>query len=96
MKLCLDAQGRFIPAHRRYRELLRVLTNSRSQVLTMMTSPDLICEPGIPLTHYRLPGHNAAARDLAEGIVHRVLSENASGRHAFFACLRTPPPLKPS
>jgi tetratricopeptide (TPR) repeat protein len=58
---CLDAQGRFISAHRRYRELLRVLTDSRSQAVTVMTSRDRICEPGIPLTHYRLPGLDQAA-----------------------------------
>lgn len=58
---CLDAQGRFIEAHRRYRELLRVLTDVRSQAVTVLTSRDRICEPGIPLTHYRLPGLDRAA-----------------------------------
>ncbi|MBD1914626.1 MULTISPECIES: NB-ARC domain-containing protein [Cyanophyceae] len=52
----LDAQGQFIAPHRRYSELLRVLADSRGQTLTLMTSRDRLCEPGIPITHYRLPG----------------------------------------
>lgn len=52
----LDAQGQFITAHRRYGELLRVLADPRGQTLTLMTSRDRLCEPGIPITHYRLPG----------------------------------------
>jgi tetratricopeptide (TPR) repeat protein len=58
---CLNAQGRFVEAHRRYQELLRVLTDARSQVVTVLTSRDRICEPGIPLTHYRLPGLDSTA-----------------------------------
>ena len=57
----LDAQGQFIAAHRRYGELLRVLADSRGQTLTLMTSRDRLCEPGIPVTHYRLPGLELAA-----------------------------------
>lgn len=52
----LDAQGQFIAAHRRYSELLRVLADSRGQTLTLLTSRDRLCEPGIPIAHYRLPG----------------------------------------
>ncbi|MBD2107601.1 ATP-binding protein [Nodosilinea sp. FACHB-13] len=52
----LNAQGQFIAPHRRYSELLRVLADSRGQTLTLMTSRDRLCEPGIPITHYRLPG----------------------------------------
>ncbi|MBD2229956.1 ATP-binding protein [Phormidium tenue] len=57
----LDAQGQFIAAHRRYGELLRVLADPRGQTLTLMTSRDRLCEPGIPITHYRLPGLELAA-----------------------------------
>jgi tetratricopeptide (TPR) repeat protein len=57
----LDAQGCFIKPHRRYQELLRVLTDTRGQTITIMTSRDRICEPGIPLVHYRLPGLSQAA-----------------------------------
>lgn len=53
---CLDAQGCFVHAHRRYGELLRILTDPRSQTVTVITSRDRLCEPGLPLTHYRLPG----------------------------------------
>ncbi|MBD2114305.1 MULTISPECIES: tetratricopeptide repeat protein [Cyanophyceae] len=52
----LDVQGQFIAPHRRYSELLRVLADSRGQTLTLITSRDRLCEPGIPITHYRLPG----------------------------------------
>ena len=61
LESCLDAQGQFIPPHRRYRELLRVLTDTRSQAVTVLTSRDRICEPGIPLIHYRLPGLDQTA-----------------------------------
>ncbi|MEO1068113.1 MAG: NB-ARC domain-containing protein, partial [Cyanobacteria bacterium J06638_6] len=57
----LDAQGRFIAPHRRYAELLRVLADSRGQTLTLMTSRDRLCEPGLPIAHYRLPGLGLAA-----------------------------------
>ncbi|WP_017300649.1 ATP-binding protein [Nodosilinea nodulosa] len=52
----LDAQGQFIAPHRRYGELLRVLADSRGQTLTLLTSRDRLCEPGLPIAHYRLPG----------------------------------------
>ena len=52
----LDAQGQFMAPHRRYGELLRVLADSRGQTLTVLTSRDRLCEPGLPLAHYRLPG----------------------------------------
>ncbi len=57
----LDAQGQFIAPHRRYSELLRVLADSRGQTLTVITSRDRLCEPGLPIAHYRLPGLGLAA-----------------------------------
>lgn len=51
----IDGQGLFIPAQRRYVELLRVLT-SQVQSITLMTSRDRICEPALDLYHYRLLG----------------------------------------
>lgn len=57
----LDAQGRFVTDHRRYRELLRVLTDIHSPTLTLLTSRDRLCEPGLPLAHYRLPGLDQSA-----------------------------------
>lgn len=56
----LDAQGCFLPAHRRYCELLRVLSDPRSQSVTLVTSRDRLCEPGLTLPHYRLPGLSLA------------------------------------
>lgn len=57
----LDAQGCFVAAHRRYSELLRVLADSRSQAVVLITSRDRLCEPGLPAVHYRLPGLSLAA-----------------------------------
>jgi hypothetical protein len=52
----LDGQGRFIEAHRNYVELLRVLSDTRVQSVTLVTSRDRMCEPGLNVEHYRLPG----------------------------------------
>jgi tetratricopeptide (TPR) repeat protein len=52
----LDGQGRFWPAHSRYGDLLRVLCDPLSQAVTLLTSRDRLCEPGLTVTHYRLPG----------------------------------------
>ncbi|MBE9160230.1 NB-ARC domain-containing protein [Nodosilinea sp. LEGE 06152] len=70
----LDAQGKFITAHRRYGELLRVLADHRGQTLTLMTSRDRLCEPGLPIAHYRLPGLGLAA--WATYFAHRGIPEN--------------------
>jgi len=50
----LDGNGQFIAEHRRYVELLRVL--GAAQATVMITSRDRLCEPGIKVHHYRLPG----------------------------------------
>lgn len=52
----LDAQGRFWPQHSRYGDLLRVLCDSKGQTVTLLTSRDRLCEPGVSVVHYRLPG----------------------------------------
>lgn len=52
----LDRNGQFIPSHRRYVELLRVLSDVRGKSVTLMTSRDRLCEPDIRLDHYRLSG----------------------------------------
>jgi tetratricopeptide (TPR) repeat protein len=52
----LDAQGRFWPQHARYGDLLRVLCDPKGQTVTLLTSRDRLCEPGLTVTHYRLPG----------------------------------------
>jgi tetratricopeptide (TPR) repeat protein len=51
----LDAQGKFIPAHRRYVELMQALADPALQSLTLITSRDRLCEAAINLTHYHLP-----------------------------------------
>ena len=60
----LDPQGRFVALHRGYGELLRVLADTRlpgSKIpqrpsVTLITSRDRLCEPGVNVVHYRLPG----------------------------------------
>ena len=50
----LDSNGQFIAAHRHYVELLRVLCSAGAT--TIITSRDRLCEPGVNVYHYRLPG----------------------------------------
>jgi tetratricopeptide (TPR) repeat protein len=57
----LDQQGRLIPTHRNYVELLRVLADARVQSVTLITSRDRLCEPGLNVNHYRLPGLDQSA-----------------------------------
>lgn len=52
----LDQQGGLIASHRNYVELLRVLADARVQSVTLITSRDRLCEPGLNVNHYRLPG----------------------------------------
>ncbi|HAZ49348.1 MAG TPA: hypothetical protein DDW76_32755 [Cyanobacteria bacterium UBA11369] len=52
----LDKQGRFIEPHRRYVELLRVLGDSTVQSVTLITSRDRLCDDGVNVEHYQLPG----------------------------------------
>jgi tetratricopeptide (TPR) repeat protein len=56
----LDAQGTFLPEHRQYLELLRVLSLPRNQGTTLITSRDRLGEVDAHLVHYRLPGLSAA------------------------------------
>jgi tetratricopeptide (TPR) repeat protein len=57
----LDANGKFIPPHRRYVELLQVLAAPSVQALTLITSRDRLCESAVSVTHYLLPGLEATA-----------------------------------
>ena len=52
----LDRQGKFISPHRRYEELLRVLSDAKVRSVTLITSRDRLCEPALTVEHYRLPG----------------------------------------
>jgi len=54
----LDGQGRFWAAQSRYGDLLRILCDPQGQTVTLITSRDRLCEPGITVAHYRLPGLN--------------------------------------
>ncbi|MEX0268785.1 tetratricopeptide repeat protein [Leptolyngbyaceae cyanobacterium UHCC 1019] len=50
----LDSTGKFIEAHRRYLELLRVLNDPTVQSLTLITSRERLREPAITVHHYGL------------------------------------------
>ncbi|HIK04637.1 MAG TPA: tetratricopeptide repeat protein [Trichormus sp. M33_DOE_039] len=57
----LDYQGKLVAPHRSYVELLRVLADVRVQSVTLITSRDRLCEPGINIHHYRLPSLDQSA-----------------------------------
>jgi tetratricopeptide (TPR) repeat protein len=52
----LDAQGKFIPSHRRYVELIQALADPALKSLTLITSRDRLCEAAVSISHYPLPG----------------------------------------
>ena len=52
----LDAQGRLWSQHSRYGDLMRMLGDPKGQTVTLLTSRDRLCEPGVTVHHYRLPG----------------------------------------
>ncbi len=52
----LDGQGKIVPEHRNYIELLRILTDRQLPGITLITSRDRLCEVDLNLTHYRLSG----------------------------------------
>lgn len=64
LESALDGQGRFWPEQSGYGELLRILCDPKAPTITVLTSRDRLCEPGLPVTHYRLPGIDASARIL--------------------------------
>ncbi|OUL23298.1 NB-ARC domain-containing protein [Nostoc sp. RF31YmG] len=72
----LDQQGRLIAEHRNYVELLRVLADARVQSVTLITSRDRLCEPGLNVDRYRLPGLDRGAWE--EFFRHRGLTINSS------------------
>ncbi|MEO1373714.1 MAG: tetratricopeptide repeat protein [Cyanobacteria bacterium J06635_10] len=57
----LDGKGRFITLHRNYVDFIRVITDTRVQCTTLITSRDRLCEPELNVTHYRLPGLDEVA-----------------------------------
>jgi len=57
----LDKDGKLIPKHRNYVELLRILAEPKVQSTTIITSRDRLCEGEINLEHYRLSGLDLAA-----------------------------------
>jgi tetratricopeptide (TPR) repeat protein len=56
----LDAEGKFIPQHRRYLELLKVLAHPSVQSVTLITSREFIYE-SVDIETYELPSLTAKA-----------------------------------
>jgi hypothetical protein len=57
----LDDKGKFIQAHRRYVELLRVLADSDVQSITLITSRERLNESKVTVEAYKLPALDEAA-----------------------------------
>ncbi|MFB2923862.1 ATP-binding protein [Aerosakkonema funiforme] len=57
----LDGNGKFIPAHRDYVELLRVLADPSVHSLTLITSRERLGESAVNFQNYRLPGLDISA-----------------------------------
>jgi tetratricopeptide (TPR) repeat protein len=60
LESALDAEGKFIPQHRGYLELLRVLTHPSVQCVTLITSREFIYE-SVDIETYELPSLTAKA-----------------------------------
>ncbi|MEM8805296.1 MAG: tetratricopeptide repeat protein [Cyanobacteria bacterium P01_G01_bin.38] len=83
----LDAHGQLVHPHRRYVELLRILADPQGRSVTLVTSRDRLCEPGVKGHHYRLPGltletwqqlfQSQGITDPALQSLHRVYGGNA-------------------
>jgi tetratricopeptide (TPR) repeat protein len=56
LETILNGKGQIIPEHRRYVELLRMLSNTRLPTLTLITSREDLCEIQIDPEIYRLDG----------------------------------------
>ncbi|MEM1169727.1 MAG: hypothetical protein AAGJ08_11780 [Cyanobacteria bacterium P01_H01_bin.35] len=54
-------KGRFIPQHRCYAELLRMLANPSLNSVTLITSCEQLCEPAVLIETYRLAALSEAA-----------------------------------
>ena len=57
----LDSSGKFIEPHRRYVELLRVLSDPSVQSVTLITSRERLFEPSVSVQHYLLNSLDVAA-----------------------------------
>ena len=57
----LDSSGKFIEPHRRYVELLRVLSDPSVQSTTLITSRERLYEPSVTVQHYLLNSLDVAA-----------------------------------
>lgn len=96
----LNRDGRLIDSHRSYVELLRVLADDRNQSVTLITSRDRLCEEGITVAHYRLPGlapeawrdclesHQIHWDDITLNLVHRTYGGNAKAMQILCGVVR--------
>lgn len=100
LEAALDGQGKFIEAHRRYVELLRVLADSTVQSLTLVTSRDRLCDSDVTVEHYLLPGleepvwhlffssRNIDIDDTALKAIHKAYGGNAKAMGIICGAIR--------
>ncbi|MEO1297774.1 MAG: tetratricopeptide repeat protein [Cyanobacteria bacterium J06636_16] len=72
----LDSTGKFISLHRRYIELLRVLTDPTVQSTTLITSRERLQESSVAVEHYFL--QSLSASDWERVFAYRGLSPDAA------------------
>lgn len=78
----LDGRGRFIAEHRRYVELLRLLSDPAAQSIALITSRERLLEPSVRVWDYPLSGVSEAAwREFLEDRRIRVSPTVLSAMH---------------
>jgi tetratricopeptide (TPR) repeat protein len=60
----LDSSGKLVEAHRRYVELLRILSDQPLKSVTLITSRERLREPSISVQHYPLRGLDVKAWEI--------------------------------
>ena len=97
----LDSSGKFIEPHRRYVELLRVLSDPSVQSIALITSRERLYEPSVTVQHYLLNSLDIAAweqffqlRQLSSNVpslaaLHRAYGGNAKAMEIISSAIQT-------
>ena len=97
----LDSSGKFIEPHRRYVELLRVLSDPSVQSIALITSRERLYEPSVTVQHYLLNSLDVAAweqffqlRQLSPDVpslaaLHRAYGGNAKAMEIISSAIQT-------